>query len=295
VQQRVNDSVIIDLPRMMCNTNSSLQTRSFDEPGKYCRRPIHYHCPMYLPGFLNLGVGFRKYFVALPALNDELKRAAYRIRHSVYCEDLGYEALRADGLETDEYDAQATHCLLQGVVDPQYVGCIRLVVPRRDDPQRPLPFEVLCGTTLDRTVIDPGSLPRDRIAEVSRLAVIRQYRRRKGEAARPGGDIDDSDFGTVERPRFPYIPVGLYLGMLAQARRQGIETLFVLTEPRLASHLSRLGVRLTRIGAPVEHRGTRVPSMMRVNEVIEGFGAFVRPLFDVIAGEIVDAYRAAGA
>jgi N-acyl amino acid synthase of PEP-CTERM/exosortase system len=249
---------------------------------------------MYMPGFLNLGVGFRKYFVALPALDDELKRAAYRIRHAVYCEELGYEPVRPDGLETDEYDAQASHCLLQGVAHPRYVGCIRIVSPRREDPQRPLPFELLCGATLDRTVVDPARLPRERIAEVSRLAVIRQYRRRRGEAARPGGDIDENDFGTPERPRFPYIPVGLYLGMLAQARRQGIETLFVLTEPRLASHLSRLGVRLTRIGAPVEHRGMRVPSMLRVNEVIDGFGAFVRPLYDVIAGEIEAAYRAVG-
>jgi len=135
---------------------------------------------MYMPGFLNLGVGFRKYFVALPALDDELKRAAYRIRHAVYCEELGYEPVRPDGLETDEYDAQASHCLLQGVAHPRYVGCIRIVSPRREDPQRPLPFELLCGATLDRTVVDPARLPRERIAEVSRLAVIRQYRRRRG-------------------------------------------------------------------------------------------------------------------
>jgi hypothetical protein len=34
--------------------------------------------------------------------------------------------------------------------------------------------------------------------------------------------------------------------------------------------------------------------MLRVNEVIDGFGAFVRPLYDVIAGEIEAAYRAVG-
>ncbi|HEY1327423.1 MAG TPA: PEP-CTERM/exosortase system-associated acyltransferase [Casimicrobiaceae bacterium] len=246
---------------------------------------------MYLPGFLNLGVGFRRYFAAVPALTDELKRAAYRIRHEVYCEDLGYEPVRADGMETDAYDAHAEHCLLKGVSDPSFVGCIRLVFGRSD---APLPFEQLCASTLDRSIVEPARLPRDRIAEVSRLAVIRRYRRRRGEAARPGGDIDDNDFGTPDRPRFPYIPVGLYLGMIAQARRHGIETLFVLTEPRLASHLSRLGVRITRIGGAVEHRGARVPSMLRVAEVIDGFGALVRPLYEVIAGEIDAAYRAAG-
>ena len=52
---------------------------------------------MYLPEFLNLGTGFRKYFEALPALDDELRAAAFRIRHSVYCEELGYEPVGTEG------------------------------------------------------------------------------------------------------------------------------------------------------------------------------------------------------
>ena len=47
---------------------------------------------MYLPEFLNLGAGFSKYFRALPALDEDLRRAVFRIRHAVYCEELGYEA-----------------------------------------------------------------------------------------------------------------------------------------------------------------------------------------------------------
>lgn len=274
-------------PGVRCATQKS---RRAQVPGKSCTRLL-YDGAVYLPGFLNLGVGFRKYFVALPALTDELKRAAYRIRHEVYCEDLSYEPLRPDGLETDAYDAHATHCLLKGANDERFVGCIRLVFARPDDPAQPLPFERLCADALDRGIVNPARLPRATIAEVSRLAVIRQYRRRRGEAARPG-DINESDFGTPDRPRFPYIPVGLYLGMMAQARRHGIETLFVLTEPRLASHLARLGVRLQRIGGAIEHRGMRVPSLIRVNQVIDGFGPFVRPLFDLIAADIDAAYRA---
>jgi hypothetical protein len=51
-------------------------------------------------------------------------------------------------------------------------------------------------------------------------------------------------------------------------------------------------VRVQQIGSTVEHRGPRVPSMLRVRDVIDGFGTFVRPLFDVIAGELDAAYRA---
>ena len=86
------------------------------------------------------------------------------------------------------------------------------------------------------------------------------------------------------------MPVGLYLGMIAQAQRFGIDTLFVLTEPRLARHLSLLGVNIKRIGGPVEHRGTRVPSMMSVPGIVGGFGPFVRPLYEHIAGEVAAGY-----
>jgi N-acyl amino acid synthase of PEP-CTERM/exosortase system len=248
---------------------------------------------MYLPDFMNLAVGFRKYFTAVPALTDALKHSAYRIRHDVYCRDLGYEPVRPDGIETDAEDAHSMQCLLRSNADGIYIGCIRLVLTDPVDPHRPLPIERLCAATIDRALVDPSALPRDRIAEVSRLAVVGAYRRRKGEAKR-AAVISKSDFGTPDMPRFPYIPVGLYLGMIAQARQHGIERLFVLTEVRLAKHLSRLGVKVQRIGGPIEHRGARVPSMIVVNDVIAGFGVFVRPLFDVIAEQIEAPYQRVG-
>jgi N-acyl amino acid synthase of PEP-CTERM/exosortase system len=244
-----------------------------------------------LPGFLNIGVGFSRYFTAVPALTDELRRAAYRIRHDVYCRDLGFEPIRPDGLETDEHDRNAVHCLLRNVHSGEYVGCIRLILTRPDEPTAPLPFERICARTIDRSIVDPARMARDRIAEVSRLAVVSAYRRRKGEKKVPAS-ISARDFGGINEPRFPYIPVGLYLGMIAQARRHGIQTVFMLTEARLANHISRLGVDIRRIGSPVEHRGARIPSMLDVEGVVRGLNFVVRPLYDVIAREVDSAYRA---
>jgi N-acyl amino acid synthase of PEP-CTERM/exosortase system len=249
---------------------------------------------MYLPAFLNLGAGFSKYFEALPALDDDLRRAVFSIRHSVYCEELGYEPVRPDGLESDEFDAHAVHCLLRSIANGEFVGCVRLILTEAADPRSPLPFERVCARTLDRAIVDPARLDRSKIAEVSRLAVVNRYRRRKGEQKVPLG-IDENDFGTPDRPRFPYIAAGLYLGMIALARHHGIETLFMLTERRLAKQLSRLGVNLTKIGPPIEHRGLRYPSMMSVQEVIDGLNFFVRPLFARISGEMETAYRQAAA
>lgn len=249
---------------------------------------------MYLPEFLNLGAGFRKYFRALPALSDDELRIAFRIRHAVYCDELGYEPARADGLETDAYDARSAHCLLQSIRNDEYVGCVRIILSDPREPQAPMPFEALCDTALDRTIVDPAVLDRTKIGEVSRLAVVSQYRRRRSDQKVPLG-IDENDFGTPDRPRFPYIAAGLYLGMIAQARHHGVNTLFMLTERRLARQLSRLGVNLQRIGTPVEHRGKRYPSMMYVQEVIDGLSFFVRPLFAAIAAEMETAYRHAQA
>ena len=240
---------------------------------------------MYLLELLNPASGFRRYFTAVPAVTDELRRAAYGIRHEVYCRELGYEPLRPDGLETDEYDAHAVHCLLRNNANGEFVGCIRLVLAHPGDPLHPFPFERICAATLDRSVVDPARLPRGMIAEVSRLAVLSSYRRRRGEKILPVG-VTKADFGTRKRPRFPYIPVGLYLGMMALARRHGIETLFMLSEARLAKHLQRLGIKLRSIGPPVEHRGLRAPSVMSVSTIIAGLSPFVRPMFELISREI---------
>ncbi|WP_374480069.1 PEP-CTERM/exosortase system-associated acyltransferase [Zoogloea sp.] len=238
----------------------------------------------------SLGEGFRKYFEIATAFDDAARNNVFGIRHEVYCEELGFEPVRPDRRETDEYDRHSLHCLLRTSTEPHtLVGCNRLVMARPEDPDYPLPFERTCAATLNRSIIDPAKEPRGAIAEVSRLAVRAYYRRRKGET-KAAVAISDEDFGTKEQPRFPYIPIGLYLGVIALAKHEGIETLFVLTEPRLAEHFAKLGVKITQIGGPVEHRGIRVPSMMNVDSIIKGLRFFVKPIWRVVAEEIEAGY-----
>lgn len=233
----------------------------------------------------NLGAGFKKYFEVVPALTEELRDYVYRIRHEVYCEELKYEAPRPSRRETDEYDAHSLHCLIRSLASGAYVGCTRLVIAKPGDPHHPLPVEKTCAETIDRSVLDPQLLPRHSLGEISRLAVIARYRNRHGENTSAAPLTDDA-FGTSERPRFPYLTVGLYLATVELARRHAISTLLVLTEPRLANHFTRLGVDVRQIGGPVEHRGTRVPSMIDVASVLNGLNFVVRPLYDVVADEV---------
>jgi N-acyl amino acid synthase of PEP-CTERM/exosortase system len=243
----------------------------------------------------DLGTGFKRFFEIVPAVSAELREHAYRIRHEVYCEELKYEPKRPDRRELDEYDAHSLHCLIRSLQSGNFVGCVRLVLARPGNPAYPLPFEKTCATTIDRSVVDPRVLPRHTIAEASRLAVISRYRLRRGEKAQPYSIVDEKSFSGRPMPRFPYIPVALYLATLELAAMHGIETLFVLTEPRLACHFAKLGVDIQPIGDAVEHRGTRIPSMMSVSPIIAGLNFIVRPLYNVIAQEVhqgVDAQKA---
>jgi N-acyl amino acid synthase of PEP-CTERM/exosortase system len=242
----------------------------------------------------SLGEGFKKYFEVATAFDETGRNEVFGIRHEVYCEELGFEPVRPDRMETDEYDRHSLHCLMRTSTEPvNLVGCNRLVVARPEEPDYPLPFERTCAATLDRSIIDPARLPRGSIAEVSRLAVRHHYRRRKGET-KSALALSDDDFGTKDQPRFPYIPIGLYLAIVALAKREGVETLFVLTEPRLADHFSKLGVKITQIGGPVEHRGIRVPSMMDVNAIVKNLRFFVKPIWRVINEQIDEGYAKTG-
>ena len=233
----------------------------------------------------DLGATFKRYFEIVPALTGELREHVYRIRHQVYCEELKYEPVRADGREVDEYDEQALHILIRSIKTGEFIGCTRLIPCREEDPHYPLPFERTCAATLDRSIVDPQSMRRDKIAEVSRLAVISKYRLRRDEH-KSAISMNDESFGNELLPRFPYIPVSLYLATTELASLLGIQSMFVLTETKLANHFARLGVKISRIGGPVEHRGVRVPSVLDVQGILEGLNFIMRPLHAVIAREV---------
>ena len=226
----------------------------------------------------------RKSFELVPALSDALKDEVYRIRHQVYCEELAFEPRRPDALERDEYDAHSLHLLIRSAQTGEFMGCTRVVLARPEDPHYPLPFEKACATTLDRSIVDPSKLPRNSIGEFGRLAVLARFRKRRGEEKNAAGLLQDFAAPTI--PRFASILAGLYLGTIELARLNGIDILFVLTEERLARHLRILGVEIQTIGAPIEHCGQRLPSMLSASGIINNLSLIVRPLYRTVAAEV---------
>jgi N-acyl amino acid synthase of PEP-CTERM/exosortase system len=248
------------------------------EPRPFAGTP---QTPQPEPGF---GPLVRSYFDVVPAFSDALKDEVYRIRHAVFCEELGYEPPQPDGREIDEYDAHSQHLLIRNVQLGEFMGCTRLVRARPRDPHYPLPFEKTCAATLDRSVVDPAALAREAIGEFSRLAILARFRKRKGEEQPPAG-LSKNPRAPL-RPRFPYMLASLFLGTVELARLNGIETLFILTEERVARHLRMLGVKIEVVGAPTEHRGPRLPSMMSPSGIIDNLDMLVRPLYRTVAAEV---------
>lgn len=238
---------------------------------------------------------FGEYFRVAPALDAKCRDEVYFVRHDVYARELGFEPERADQRETDRYDRHSLHCIVRTRDDNvRPVGCARVVLTDPQDRRRPLPFEVSCKDSLDRRIIDPAALPREQIAEISRLAVMGEFRRRRGEMARPVS-LTAQDSAGSPMARFPNIPVALYFGAVALAQRAGVEYLFTLTEPRLAQHFARGGVRIQTIGSAIEHRGLRIPSLMRVSEMYGSLRAMVRPIWHEVHAQMETAYLLHGA
>lgn len=240
----------------------------------------------------NLGDKFQQWFELIPAFDEATLDQVFRLRHEVYCRDLGWEPVRQDGRESDEFDRHSFHCLLRSRKTGEAVGCTRLIVARPEMPQYPLPFEVSCADVLDRSIVDPAHVPRDTLGEVSRLAISRTFRQRKGEATVPASLTDDDFSAYGPNTRFPFIPVSLYLGAAAIAQRVGVEHVFVLTEPRLASHFVKIGFDIQSIGGPIEHRGVRVPSLLSSSKVVAGLRPMIRPLYEVIEASVHRAFQA---
>lgn len=232
---------------------------------------------------VQLGNSFQKYFEIIIAKNEALKNESYHIRHQVYCEEFHYESVNDDKREIDEYDTSAIHLLLRSNKTGKFIGCARVILPQLNNLGNLLPIERICA--FDCTRIDLTQLSRSKIAEVSRLAVVADYRRRKGDIKKPIG-ISDADFDIAKEQRFPYIPVSLYLGAIRIAQIYKAEYLFVLTEERLAAHFRRLGSDILIIGKPVDHRGVRIPSLINIQNTLYKMKPSMHSLYQIIAKEI---------
>lgn len=182
----------------------------------------------------------------------EMLRIAYALRHQVYCLECNFLPAEdyPDELERDQFDARSAHFSAHNLLK-ELVGYVRLVPVQEDDI---FPFEQYCQEFLPH--IERPS--RHESAEISRLIVRHDYRRRRGDTL-SGVTIQVLEPGSQEivndRRKPPEILLGLYRQMYMFSIRSGIRYWYAAMEKPLARALSQLGFQFTRISPEIDYYG----------------------------------------
>jgi N-acyl amino acid synthase of PEP-CTERM/exosortase system len=187
----------------------------------------------------------------------------YRLRFQVYARECGFihESTFPDGLEMDKYDPYSLHFVAED--NTGIIGTCRLVL---DNPHG-FPVEERCGNKLDFEI---NYLGRDRIAEISRLAISKTYRKRNDVGLfYDVGFYYHDGFRHANKQQMRFVrPIvfGLYREMHKECRKREIAYCMALMEKSLY-HLSRMhGFKLDPIGKEIDYHGPVRPYICSVDE-----------------------------
>ena len=235
-----------------------------------------------------LAVDFSRTFDMLLATDDAARARVYAVRHQVFCQELGYPMQNDGQLEADAYDNQSLHCLLRHKATSTDVGCLRLVLPLADGGG--LPFESFGMRHIDRSLLDWKTLDSTSCCEISRLAVVSQFRRRAGEQTNPEGIGDEEEVDAFMRRRFPFLAVSLYHAVIALILERGYQSIFMVIEPRLQRHLQRYGVAVRQVSPTFEYYGQRavyVTTGEQFRLEVLSWNAELRGLYDAVHQQLL--------
>ncbi len=224
---------------------------------------------------------FLRCFDVALATTEEQKKATYRVRYHVYCEEFGYEpGERFPGEEeTDEYDDHSLACLITHKPSGMPAGCVRLI-PALD--HEPLPLEKYCSGSLDTAFIEALKLQRSTLCEISRLAVDGAFRRRAGESVTRFGKVETTRCGPQERRTYPLIAIAAFLASTALTEVSGRTNVLAMMEPFLPRLLKRSGIAFQRVGEDIEYHGRRAPFFITTQHALQNMKPGLRELYDVI-------------
>jgi N-acyl amino acid synthase of PEP-CTERM/exosortase system len=193
----------------------------------------------------------------------------YRIRYQVYCVERGLFPREAypSGLEFDRYDPQSIHILARHV-GGRPAGTARLVLPS------PLGFPMMRHCVFSgiyQHLNDPYHPAHAGYAEISRLSISRDFRRRDGDTVYGGppregySERHQSTASSVFR-QAPEIMIGICSMLYQESKRRGVTHWMVAMERSLYLMLKRLGFRYCQAGPEVDYFGPVRPYVTSIEE-----------------------------
>jgi N-acyl-L-homoserine lactone synthetase len=224
----------------------------------------------------------------------------YRLRYKVYCEEWGFEKPEhhPGEIETDIFDKNAVHFIAENG-EGNIVGTIRLILSSAEG----FPLEKYCEVNINK-----NELPRENLAEISRLAISKQYRRRTEDKYIYGPDEERRSIGSFNNPvrgfhkRYadrsgtsrPFedrrvkheAVVGLYKAVYQESKRRNITHWYAVMTKGLYILLSRLGINFQPIGDPVDYHGIRTPYLGDIEKMEREVSVKNPEIFEDFTGKL---------
>lgn len=214
----------------------------------------------------DVGKLFHQLFSVVPTSAPELLDAAAALRYQVYCIENQFENIadHPGERERDRHDEHSRHAVLIHKPSSSVVGCVRLILPYHGDEPRTLPLYHQLGLE-ERRRLD--ACDRRTIAEISRYAVSKQFRRRSGEQLYP--DVEAMNITAAEARRlFPHVSLGLLRAVGRLAADNQVTTLCAVMSPALLRLMNeRFGLRFEPLGPIIDYHGRRQPCLADVAEL----------------------------
>lgn len=214
----------------------------------------------------------------------------FKLRYKVYCQEWGFDSHvdHNSRMITDKYDEHALHFV--ACDDAQkIIGAIMLIL----NASAGYPIENCCELN-----IDCNELPREHVAEISRLVIHRDYRRRAEDKYIYGHDEDRRSIGSFhfpqsyagysthyrraddkfrmrqnsrrstesysDRRRRHEVLISLYKAVYQESKRRDISHWYTFLTQGILNLLVRFGFEFREIGDPVDYHGIRTPYLAEI-------------------------------
>ncbi len=201
--------------------------------------------------------------------NDTIYPELFRLRYRVYCDECGFEDPKEypEMMERDEYDDYAIHFCNTLAGHREMGGTVRMIL----NSEKGFPIE-------KHFIIDGRLLPdfeRTKIAEISRLAISKSFRRRIGDGilySEKTELITDKNKLHIKnrRENEKNFASGLYRCIYKESLKRGLTHWYAAMTEGLCSLLTRQGYVWHPIGPKINYHGYRQPYIAVIAENAEG-------------------------
>jgi len=191
-----------------------------------------------------------------------------QLRYQVYVNEWGYEKAEdhPGGIEQDEYDQHSIHLCACAKHSEDVVGAARLILGS----EKSLPIE----SHFSINQLPPG-VRREQTAEISRLAISKEFRCRALDRVFSGAEqgavkhmhLMKENIRALRRRSEHQLVRGLYLSLYRESKNRELTHLFTIMSKGLHMILKRWGINFEQIGPAREHHGIRAPYLIVIDEI----------------------------